>query len=262
MKKLLRWLASGLPPRRQARLLAWVLPNHLWYRGALRITQLQGALVGLFGGNRKLTEAVMLDHWLYELTAIGPFPIPYVLHGIDVIQAADPAIGTVYSWIHEPLVEIPMQAFLAHRHSEGIVIADDGRIGEDGQYMVIGTGVRLTAVPANRYALSRANRALSEGSSVVCLADGYLGGPLMPYLMQLAGRVGARVVFHWATLLPDGTIDITFVNAPRPYCENEEAVNENLTFLKAAQQRMLRSIGIPESLPGPDQSLPEKDVIT
>jgi hypothetical protein len=142
------------------------------------------------------------------------------------------------------------------------VIADDGRIGEDGQYMVIGTGVRLTAVPANRYALSRANRALSEGSSVVCLADGYLGGPLMPYLMQLAGRVGARVVFHWATLLPDGTIDITFVNAPRPYCENEEAVNENLTFLKAAQQRMLRSIGIPESLPGPDQSLPEKDVIT
>jgi hypothetical protein len=244
MKKLLRWLASRLPLRRQARLLAWILPNHLWYRGALKITQLQGALIGLAGGNRKLTEAVMLDHWLYELTVIGPFPIPWVLIGEDVLRAADPRIGTVYCWIHEPLVEFPIRPVLESGFPEAMVVADRGRIVEDGKYMVFGLPNRLIAIPADRYALGRAKRSLAEGMSVICLADEYLGSPLMPYVLQLAGRVGARVVFQCARRRPDGTIEVTFMNAPRPFCEDEQAVHENLAFLKAAQQRALQSLGL------------------
>jgi hypothetical protein len=244
MKKLLRWLASTLPLRRQARLLAWILPNHLWYRGALKITQLQGALIGLVGGNRKLTEAVMLDHWLYELTVIGPFPIPWVLIGEDVLRAADPRIGTIYCWIHEPLVEFPIRPVLESGFPEAMVVADRGRIVEDGKYLVFGLPNRLIAIPADRYALGRAKRSLAEGMSVICLADEYLGSPLMPYVLQLAGRVGARVVFQYARRRPDGTIEVTFMNAPRPFCEDEQAVHENLAFLKAAQQRALQSLGL------------------
>jgi hypothetical protein len=244
MKKLVRWLASKMPLRRQARMVAWILPNRLWYRGALTICRLQASLVGLMGGNRVLTEAVMLDHWLSELTAIGPFPVPWVLIGEDVLRAADPGVGTVYCWIHEPLVEFPIRPAIESGFPEAMVVADRGRIVEDGKYRVFGLSNRLIAIPADRYALGRAKRSLAEGMSVICLADEYLGSPLMPYVLQLAGRVGARVVFQWARRRPDGTIEVTFMNAPRPYCEDEQAVHENLAFLKAAQQRALQSLGL------------------
>jgi hypothetical protein len=62
----------------------------------------------------------------------------------------------------------------------------------------------------------------------------------------VAGRVGARVVFQWAKRRPDGTIEVTFIDAPRPHCETSEAVHENLAFLRAAQQRALAALGLPD----------------
>jgi hypothetical protein len=108
MRRPLRWVASLLNLRRQVRLVTFVLPNRYWYRAALTICKLQGALNGLLGGNRVLTEAVMLDHWLWELTAIGSFPIPWTLTGAEIIAAADKKIGSILCWIHEPLVEFPL----------------------------------------------------------------------------------------------------------------------------------------------------------
>ena len=246
MKKPLRWLASLLHLRRQARFVAWVLPNRYWYRAALAMCRLQAALNGSLGGNRVLTEAVMLDHWLWELTAVGPFPIPWTLKGMDVTETTDPKIGTVYCWIHEPLVEFPMRPFIERGHAKAIVVAHRGRIVDGDRYMVFGMSDRLVAIPADRYALGRAKRLLSEGTSIVCLADEHLGGPLQPFVLQIAARVGARVVFQWAKRRPDGTIEVTVMNAPRPYCETAEAVRENLAFLRAAQQRALVALGLPD----------------
>jgi hypothetical protein len=246
MKKPLRWLASLLPLRRQARFVAWILPNRYWYRGALAVCRLQGALNGLLGGNRVLTEAVMLDHWLWELTAIGPFPIPWTISGTEVIESANPQIGSVHCWIHEPLAEFPLRAYLERGYREPMVVADSGRIIGVDQLMVPGLEKRVTAIPANRYALGRAQRSLREGVPVVCLADAQFGGTLYPFVLQLAGRVGARVVFQWAKRRPDGTIDVTFANPPHSKCDTDEAVRENLAFLRAAQQRALASLGLPD----------------
>jgi hypothetical protein len=245
MKKPLRWLASLLHLRRQVRFVAWVLPNRRWYRAALAICRLQGSLNGALGGNRALTEAVMLDHWLSELTAIGPFPIPYVLNRIDALEADDPRIGTLHCWIHEPLVEFLMRPLLEQGYSEPTVVADPGRIVDGDRIVVPGTTIRLMAIPAQKNALRKSMRLLLDGVSVVCLADPNLGGPLQPLVLRLAGRAGARVVFQWAVRRPDGVIEVTFMNAPRPYCENEEAVRENLAFLQAAQQRAFKALGLP-----------------
>jgi hypothetical protein len=212
------------------------------------LCRLQGKLIGLLGGNRVLTEALMLDHWLWELTAIGPFPIPWTIEGSEIFDPTDSKIGTVYCWIHEPLVEFPMRPYLELGHSDAIVVADRGRI-VDGNYMVAGMTDRLVAIPVDKYSLGRAKRSLQDGTSVVCLADASLGGPLQPYVLQLAGRVGARVVFQWARRRPDGTIAVTVINAPRPYCETDEAVHENLDFLRAAQQRALADLGLPDQKP-------------
>jgi hypothetical protein len=106
----------------------------------------------------------MLDHWLWELTAIGSFPIPWVLHGEDVIKAADPNVGTVYCWIHEPLAEFPMWTFLELGYPEAIVVADRGRMVDGEKYRVAEMGNRLVAILADRYALGRAKRSLQERS--------------------------------------------------------------------------------------------------
>ena len=243
IRKHLRWLASLLPLQRQAHFVAWLLPNRYWYRGALAICRFQGWLNGLLGGNRVLTEAVMLDHWLWELTAIGQFPIPWVLKGEDVVAAADSKIGTVYCWIHEPLVDFPMRPLAELGQKEGVVIADRGRI-VDGRYPIVGLAKGVPAIPVDGFTLVRAIRSLMDGLPVVCLADEYLGGPLQPFVLQLAGRAGARVVFQWAIMRPDGTIEVTFVNAPRPYCETTDAIHENLSFLRVAQVRMLSQLGL------------------
>jgi hypothetical protein len=245
MKKPLRWLASLLHLRRQVRFVAWFVPNRYWYRAALAVCRLQGALNGALGGNRVLTEAVMLDHWLWELTAVGPFPIPWTITGTEIIESADPQIGTVYCWIHEPLAEFPLRPYLEKGYRDPMVVADHGKIIGDDQLLVAGLKRRVTAIPANRYALGRTRRALQEGTPVVCLADAQIGGALYPFVLQLAGRVGARVVFQWAKRRPDGTIEVTFASPPRPICDTEEAVQENLAFLRAAQQRALAALGLP-----------------
>jgi hypothetical protein len=244
MKKSLRWLASLLQLRRQVRFVAWVLPNRHWYRAALAMCRLQGALSGALGGNRVLTEAVMLDHWLWELTAVGPYPIPWTVTGAEIIESADPQIGTLYCWVHEPLAEFPLRPYLERGYREPMIVADRGRIIGVDQLMVAGLQQRVTAIPANRYALGRAQRSLREGVPVVCLADAQLGGTLYPLVLQLAGRVGARVVFQWAKRRPDGTIEVTFANPPHSKCDTEEAVRENLAFLRAAQQRALAALGL------------------
>lgn len=249
MRRPLRWVASLLNLRRQVRLVTFVLPNRYWYRAALTICKLQGALNGLLGGNRVLTEAVMLDHWLWELTAIGSFPIPWTLTGAEIIAAADKKIGSILCWIHEPLVEFPLCPYVEGGYPDPTVLADPGRIVASDQLLVAGLQKRLLAIPANRYALGRARRTLQEGMPIVCLADTHMGGPLIPLVLQLAGRVGARVLFPSAVRRPDGIIDVTYTTAPRPYCENEEAIQENLAFLRAAQQRALARLGLTDPNP-------------
>ena len=244
MKRPLRWLASPFRLRRQAQFIAWVLPNRYWYRAALAICRLQGWLSGALGGNRILTEAMMLDHWLWELTAIGTFPVPYRLNRVDALEAADPRIGTLHCWIHEPLVEFLLRPLVEQGYPEPTVIADPGRIVGD-KFIVPGTSKRLMAIQAEKYALRQARRLLLNGISVVCLADARLGAPLQPVVLRLARSVGARIVFQWAVRRPDGVIEVTFRNAPHPYCETEEAVSENLAFLRAAQQRTLAALGLP-----------------
>lgn len=257
MKGPLKRVAGWLTLHRQAQLVARLAPRKSWYDAALVACKLQGILSNWFGGSRVLTEAVMLDNWLVELTRIGHFPIPWTLTGTDVIET-DPGKAILFCWIHEPLAEFPLRPYLELGYSEPVIVADPGRITFGDQLLVAGMKRRLNTITANLHALSRVKNCLQEGVPVVCLADAQIGGPLFPLALQLAGRIGARVVFQWARRRPDGTIDVTFIRAPHPYCESREAVQENLAFLREAQTRMLNELGLqPELL----QPRPESDIL-
>jgi hypothetical protein len=238
----LKRIAGWLTLLRQVQWVARLTPRKSWYRAALVACKIQGILVSWFGGNRLLTEAVMLDHWLVELTRIAPFPIPWTITGAEVI-GADPTRPILYCWIHEPLAEFPLRPLLERGFAEPVVVADPGRITANGQLLVAGMPQRLTTITANLHALARVRKYLQEGVPVACLADAKMGGPLYSLALRLVGRIGARVIFLWAKRRADGTIDVTFAHAPRPYCETKEAVQENLAYLHEAQTRMLKSLG-------------------
>jgi hypothetical protein len=258
LKGPLKRVAAWLTLRRQAHWVARLTPRKSWYDAALVACKIQGILVGWFGGNRVLTEVIMLDHWLVELTRIGPFPIPWTVTGAEVIEA-DPARPILYCWIHEPLAEFPLRPILERGYAEPVVVADPGRVTANGQLLVAGMQQRLPTIMANLHALARVRNCLQEGVPVACLADAKIGGPLYSLALRLVGRIGARVIFLWAKRRPDGTIDVTFTHAPRPYCENKEAVHENLVFLREAQTKMMKELGIEPQL---IKARSEDDVLT
>ena len=196
------------------------------------------------GGNGTLTKALMLDNWLKEFTLWGAYPIPWRLHGREVLDRYARPGPVLYCWTHLPLMELPFRALLDLDYPRPAVVVSEGRLVEGNGVIVCGCEERLPAFPANFHALARVRSTLSRGTAVLCYADSDFGGELISNPMHLAGRLGVPVIFQWGELASDGVIDITFREAPHPFCESEEAIQENLRFLREANHRVLRSLGI------------------
>lgn len=240
----LRLLGNLFPFSLRIRLVAWLVPTRYWYRLALFASHLQGQVKTRFGGNGALTEALMLDNWMRELTLSAPYPIPWRPGAVDVLSQQKPGHGILYCWTHLPLVEVPLRALLDLGHSPDMVVADPGKIVNGDEFVVPGHKSRLKAVPADRRVLIRVRTALARGGSVACLADAELFGPLSSQVLQVAGRVGAFVIFQWAERESDDTLRVTFQPAPHPLCRTEEEIAENMEFLRAANKEALRRLGI------------------
>ncbi len=238
--RLVKRLATHLPLNRQAALVARLLPAVLWYRAALSIARAQGRLVERMGGNRALTTELMLDHWLRELSFSGPYKIPYRSHGLEVCLTPGPKL---FSWTHLPLTEVPMRLYLEGGGAAVAVVSDQGKIVGDNEFQVFGWPERMAALPADNHLLSRVMRTLRAGKSVVFLADPYLGGPMSDVPVRLAGRLGVPLVFQWTELAADGTLEVTYREAPFLYSKTEEEVQANLAFLTEARNRTLLRLG-------------------
>jgi hypothetical protein len=198
----------------------------------------------LAGGNRALTEAILLDNWLQELTFSGAYPIPWRAVRVDGLESGDPMKGVLYCWTHLPLFSMPLHASIEMGYPTPLIVADPGNIFEDNEFMVPGQTVRARAIPATLHVLMRIRTILQEGGAVACLADAELGGPISSNVLRIAGQTGARVVFQWAERQPDGVIDVYFINAPRPLNESEEDIEANLEFLRVENRRILDSLGL------------------
>jgi hypothetical protein len=240
----LRTLSRGIPLHRQARIVALFVPNRHWYRTAVYISQLHARVTGAMGGNRPLTEAIVLDSWLRELTFSGAYPIPWRAMRVDGIEKGDPKRGVLYCWTHLPLFSIPMYAWIEMGYETPLVVADPGNICGENEFIVPGKTKRARAIPASRNVLMRIRTVLQEGGAVACLADAELGGPVSSNVLRIAGQTGARVVFQWAERQPDGMMNISIINAPRPLNESEEDIEVNLEFLQVENRRILNLLGL------------------
>jgi hypothetical protein len=196
------------------------------------------------GGNRVLTEAVVLDGWIRELTFLGAYPIPWRLAKGDGIGSGDPQRGILYCWTHMPLCSMPLHASVEMGNELPPVVADPGHIVGDNEFLVPGQTKRARAIPTTLHVLMRIRTVLREGGAVACFADAEIGGPMSSHALRIARQAGARVVFQWAERRPDGVIDIYFINAPRPLNESEEDIEVNMEFLRTERRRILGSLGL------------------
>lgn len=240
MVRVLKQVATHLPLRRQAVLVSRCLPRTAWYRTALGISRAQGRLVTRMGGNGELTAALMLDHWLRELSFCGEYPFPHHSVGLEVCLTPGPKL---FCWTHLPLTEVPMRVYLEGGGAPVAVVSDPGKIVGKNQFQVFGWPVRMEALPADSHLLSRVKTTLRGGKSVVFLADHYLGGPMSDVPLRLAAKLHVPLVLQWAELAADGTIEITYREAPHPYSLTEAELAENLAFLKCARDRALEALG-------------------
>ncbi len=236
----LKQLATYLPLNRQAVLVRRLLPRRAWYRAALTVARAQGRLVARMGGNGALTTELMLDHWLRELSFAGYFAIPYRVRGLEVCKTPGPKL---YTWTHLPLTEVPLRVGLEQGCAAPAVVSDVGKVVGESEFLVFGWPERIEALPVNDQLLSRVKGTLRAGKSVVFLADPHLGGAMSEVPLRIAGRLHVPMVLQWADLQPDGHIEVTFRLAPRPLNENDEAVEENLRFLREARNRRLTALG-------------------
>ena len=192
------------------------------------------------GGNRALTTELMLDHWLRELSFSGAFPIPYRSTGLDVCLTPGPKL---FCWTHLPLTEVPLRVYLEGGGVPIAVVSDLGKIVGEEQFQVFGWPERMQALPADAHLLTRVLRTFKTGMSVVFLADPYLGGAMSDVPLRLAAKAGVPLVLQWAELTSDGTLEVTYREAPFPYSRTETEIAENLAFLREARDRTLAKFG-------------------
>jgi hypothetical protein len=232
-----------MPLARQARIAAAVLPAGMKFRFVLGVSWLQGLVMGWFGGNRALTQAAMRDNWLLALTVYGGFPIPWRLHGRDVLERykQEPVL---YYTMRLPLCEIALRVVGELGYPVPVFVANPGRIVDQDKLIVPGLETRSVSLPSTDFPLVRLRTWLQRGQQVGCLATRTFAGDFHANPLRLAGRLRVPAIFPFAELGPDGVVDVTFRPLPYPLCESEEQIEYNLKFLREIRDRILQSLGV------------------
>jgi len=238
------WFRRAMPLSRRVRIVASLLPKQRWFRFALLASKSQGRASNAMGGNGKLTELWMRDHWLRELTSHGTFPIPQRIHGREELDRYT-AIGPVlYCSTHLSMFEICLRALVELGHRP-VAVADDGRIVDGQRYPVIGMSEKLPALRATPYTLTQMRSLLLSGKSVACMADSeYMDTDLSDNLVRFAYRLRIPVIFTWAKLGTDNVFDVMFQPAQSLYGEGTSCVEESMNFLRRLHRDIRQSLGL------------------
>jgi hypothetical protein len=238
-------LKQMLPLSRQAEILARLVPARFWFRCAIVCSRLQGRIAAKMGGDGKLTELVMRDHWLREFTDRGRFPLPMRVAGREVLDEYLPQGPVLYCTMHIGMSDMPLRFLVDQDYAVPVPIAHGGRMVAGERYPVTGMNLLTPALMAGPHVLSRARTLLLRGTSVACLAErNYTDGEFNANPLRLAARLRVPLIFTWATLARDGVIDVEFRAAPHPYCDGEAEMEENLNGLLRLRDTILASIGL------------------
>jgi hypothetical protein len=238
--RFVRLVKRILPVSRQARVVAAVLPPAMWFPFATAVTRCQGKMIRLLRSDGAPAEILLLDRWLHELTRHGAYPVPWRVHGRDVLDRYTKAGPLLYVTLHVALADMTLRALAELGYPSPCPVASEGV----ERYPVVGTELSLRALPATPFVLTRMRTLLLRGESVSCMVDrDHLSGSYSTHPMRLAARLRVPVIFCWGEIAPDGVVDVFFRTAPRLYSETEEAMAENLGFFQELRDRILSRHG-------------------
>lgn len=230
--------------KRRVRLLAAIVPARHWFRAAIWMSRWHARITCAVGKSRPgIKEAYLRDDWLYELSRLGPFPVPMQVSGAESLQVtASDRRGIVLCATHIPLIMSVIRAAILTGHKPDLIVAAPHNIRlENNQIQPTGMSEGVPAVPPGPNALLRIRTILRRKGLIACTLDGHVDGP-SPDLLMLAGRLGARVVIYRTSLTPNGIVNVSFQNAPYPFCDSEEAIEANMRAIQEDERRVFASL--------------------
>lgn len=219
-----------------------LLPPRLWFSAALRLT---GALTPLNGLRRKprrdyaLNRAWMLNRFLRLLTESGhSFPIPYTIEGQEALRQMGAEPGLLYCTGHLPLINL----VAASVDDLGLPVpaSIQARCPPNGKAGIFGHSHAFSdCITVNHLSLIKARQALATGT-LLTMIDTAPGSPYSKNLLRLLPRIGARMMLVFTELHATGSITVSFVAAPYPFCRTEEEIDANLEALDKHLKRIRR----------------------
>lgn len=213
-------------------------PARHWYKVVFKvsfITRFVTRLKSINGYSLGLVRASNVNGLLALLTRANiPFPIPYRITGETEIKHAS---GLILCTVHLPLVKVAIMAYMKSHTVDAVIV---GNPTIDNKMAVWGVTDRIPILLSGSSVLLKAKSILSKNGTIVLMVDkGPNNREYSPNIMKLCGKVGAKVIFFFAELQPDGTIETSFMQAPHPYCKSETDINSNLEIMKKTTNEIL-----------------------
>jgi len=241
----LKLLAKTVSLERRVRLLAAIVPPQHRFRAAVLMSRWHAFASSTFGGSKRgFTEASMREHWLIELSKLGPFPVPLRITGAELL-APSPSdrAGVLMCGTHVPLLRAVLRAAIQAGHPPGLVLAKPNTMMK-GSAKLQPTGLEqgVPAAPPGAEGLLKIRTVLRKNGLVACTLDGAHGAPSHPDVLILAGWLGTRIVHFSAMLAPDGVVDVSFHNTVHPFCDSYEAIEANLKAIRDIETSLLAAL--------------------
>ncbi len=220
-----------------------LFPKRQWYKMVFGVSYISRFIIKLTTINKNslgLVRANNINRLLALLTRSGKsFPIPYRITGETQIEHSS---GLILCTVHLPLVKVAIMAFMKSHHVDAVIV---GSPTIDNKMGVWGVTERIPVLLSDSSVLLKTKSILAKNGTVVLMVDKDLMGEFSPNIMRLCGKLGAKVMFFFAELKPDGTIDTPFIQAPHPYCESETAIFDNLELMRQTTQEILMRYNSP-----------------
>jgi hypothetical protein len=217
-----------------AHLIAFLLPEKLWYPVAYQLTCALTAFTRPIIAWTPQRKNWLLYGWLklflhYE----RPFPIPIRTLGEEVVKEArtNPG-GMLVVSVHLPLGIFILRSLVEIGCPPTAVIAH-GDLLKNGAFPIWGTVDGLPGLATDGNVLVKTRRILRHGGSIGAMIDAQLGEPISTNILRLLRFIGARMVFALVDLHPSGEIVVKFYNPPDPYCGSDEGILKNLEFFQS-----------------------------
>ncbi|HZY63836.1 MAG TPA: hypothetical protein VFE38_15050 [Edaphobacter sp.] len=235
-----KFLSNQVSFSRRVRLLAALLPSKYWFRGAVVMSRWHAGIASALGNqNPGLCKAWMLENFLIELSKIGPFPVPLQINDAELLAPlpSDKG-GIILCGTHVPFLRMLLRAAILSGHRPELAVGDASILSSKYGMQATGLNDGIPAVSPGPVSLLRIRSILRRNGLVACTLDSFAGGKTHPDLLVLAGHLGARIVTYRTNLEHDGTVTISFSNAIHPYCNSDQAIEENMDAIRKEQERV------------------------